>query len=129
LSEFCTKLTGIRQADVDDAPYFREAFPQFMEWISDTRFTLCSWGGYDLNQFRRDCLRNTLPLPETLEQHINLKKQFSALYNVRPTGMMGALARLGIPAEGQHHRGIDDARNIAKIAVQILPTLRRMRRV
>ncbi len=38
--------------------------------------------------------------------------------------MARALARLGIPLEGTHHRGIDDARNIARIlpyAVAALP--------
>lgn len=120
LSDFCKELTSIQQENVDSAPYFWEVFPQFMEWIGKAEFTLCSWGAYDLNQFRRDCLRNKIPFPETLERHINLKKEFSAQYEERPTGMMGALAKLGIPAVGRHHRGIDDARNIAKIAEKIL---------
>jgi inhibitor of KinA sporulation pathway (predicted exonuclease) len=34
--------------------------------------------------------------------------------------MKGALFMLGLPLEGRHHRGIDDARNIAKIAQIIL---------
>jgi inhibitor of KinA sporulation pathway (predicted exonuclease) len=32
-----------------------------------------------------------------------------------------ALRRLNIPLEGRHHRAIDDALNIAKIAVVLLP--------
>jgi inhibitor of KinA sporulation pathway (predicted exonuclease) len=32
--------------------------------------------------------------------------------------MKGALEREGISMEGTHHRGIDDARNIAKIFVK-----------
>lgn len=33
----------------------------------------------------------------------------------KPTGMNGALHLLEIPLEGIHHRGVDDAKNIAKI--------------
>ena len=36
----------------------------------------------------------------------------------RPLGMKGALAMEDIPLEGTHHRGIDDARNIAKIFIK-----------
>lgn len=36
-------------------------------------------------------------------------------------GMKGALEAMNIALEGIHHRGIDDARNIAKLAQAILP--------
>jgi len=35
--------------------------------------------------------------------------------------MSAALTIVNIPLEGHHHRGIDDARNIAKIANLLLP--------
>lgn len=38
----------------------------------------------------------------------------------RMEDMMGMLAGLGIPHEGHHHSGIDDARNIARIAARLL---------
>lgn len=34
--------------------------------------------------------------------------------------MAGALALLNIPLEGTHHRGVDDAKNIAKILNKVL---------
>jgi inhibitor of KinA sporulation pathway (predicted exonuclease) len=34
--------------------------------------------------------------------------------------MAAALAQLDLPLEGTHHRGIDDARNIAKILHHLL---------
>ena len=33
LSEFCTKLTGISQSQVDNAPYFPAVFKMFQEWL------------------------------------------------------------------------------------------------
>jgi 3'-5' exoribonuclease 1 len=123
LSAFCTELTTIRQEDVDQAEYFWTVFPQFVEWIGEEPFRLCSWGAYDLNQFRTDCERHKMPLPASFENHINLKREFSRLKNVKPMGMKGALAMMDIPLVGTHHRGIDDAQNIAKLAQIILPAI------
>ncbi|HWO78436.1 MAG TPA: 3'-5' exonuclease, partial [Bacillus sp. (in: firmicutes)] len=41
----------------------------------------------------------------------------------RGVGMARALEMLKLPLEGTHHRGIDDARNIAKIFVRIFDKL------
>ncbi len=123
LSAFCTQLTGIRQQDVDQTQYFYQVFPEFISWIGVEPFTLCSWGAYDLNQFRIDCQRHHLPFPSSFERHINLKKAFATWKGIKPCGMKAALGILKIPLEGQHHRGIDDARNIAKIARLLLPEI------
>lgn len=123
LSAFCTELTSIRQEDVDQAEYFWTVFPRFVEWIGDKSFRLCSWGAYDLNQFRSDCNRHNMPLPSSFENHINLKREFSRVKNVKPMGMKGALEMMNIPMVGTHHRGIDDAKNIAKLAEIILPAM------
>lgn len=121
LSDFCTQLTSIQQEEVDQAEFFWEVFPRFVEWIGTEPFYLCSWGAYDLNQFRTDCERHKLTLPPTFEKHINVKREFSRNKGTKPIGMKGALAMMEIPLEGTHHRGIDDARNIAKLAQIILP--------
>jgi inhibitor of KinA sporulation pathway (predicted exonuclease) len=123
LSAFCTKLTSIRQADVDAAEPFPLVFPRFVEWIGDGPFVLCTWGAYDLNQFRQDCRRHRIPLPAAFERHVNVKKEFARLRGVKSCGMAAALRIAGIPLEGTHHRAIDDARNIAKLAAWVLPRL------
>jgi 3'-5' exoribonuclease 1 len=123
LSDFCIKLTSITQADVDSAAIFPAVFQGFVNWIGPEPFVLCSWGQYDLNQFRADCGRHDFPLPATFERHVNVKKEFARVFKVRPCGMAEALKHAGLPLEGQHHRGIDDARNIAKLARLVLPVL------
>lgn len=42
----------------------------------------------------------------------------------RGVGMERALSMLELPLEGTHHRGIDDAKNIAKIFVKIFDQLK-----
>ncbi len=123
LSDFCRELTSIRQEDVYSAPYFWEVLPRYLEWIGPEPFTLCSWGAYDLNQLRQDCQRHSLDFPATFERHINLKSAHARLRGIKPQGMNGALRHEGLTLEGTHHRGIDDARNIAKLAQIILPAL------
>jgi inhibitor of KinA sporulation pathway (predicted exonuclease) len=39
--------------------------------------------------------------------------------------MKEALRFMSLPLEGRHHRGIDDARNIARPAMWILPRMAR----
>lgn len=51
------ELTSIRQADVDNAPYFSEAIDEFKKWFECEKddYVLCSWGFYDKKQFESDC--------------------------------------------------------------------------
>jgi inhibitor of KinA sporulation pathway (predicted exonuclease) len=122
LSEFCTRLTSIRQDQVDSARIFREVFPEFLAWIGPEPGRVCSWGAYDLNQLRVDCRRHGLELPESLAAaHLNLKTLFQERRSLRRgCGLAQALRLLGWPLEGTHHRGIDDARNISRIARLLL---------
>lgn len=123
LSEFCRQLTSIRQADVDRADPFSVVFPEFVAWIGAEPFVLCSWGAYDLAQFQIDCRRHGLELPASFTRHVNLKQQYARLRGIRPCGMSRALAHANLQLEGTHHRGIDDARNIARLAALVLPRL------
>lgn len=121
LSEFCRSLTSIKQSDVDKAETFPSVFRAFLDWIGDDEpFTFCSWGEYDRMQFQQDCARHSFPWPASLDNHVNLKKLFAERMGVKPCGMASALRQLGMPLVGQHHRGIDDARNIAAILTCIL---------
>jgi len=121
LSVFCKRLTSITQQDVDQAEPFPVVFRRFMDWVGPEPFLFCSWGDYDQNQLRVDCRRHGIPFPAPLENHLNLKRLFAEQRGLRPGGMREALRRLGLPLLGTHHRGIDDARNIARIAAQVLP--------
>jgi 3'-5' exoribonuclease 1 len=124
LSDFCLALTSIRQDDVDAACVYPVVLEQLLNWAgSSTPFIWCSWGAYDLKQLRSDCRRHGISFPAALEPHINLKREFARLTGDRPRTMKEALRLKSIPLQGRHHRGIDDARNIAVLACWILPQL------
>jgi inhibitor of KinA sporulation pathway (predicted exonuclease) len=79
----------------------------------------CSWGAYDFNQLAADCRRHGIAMP--FSQHWNLKEGYAMRSGSRKRlGMMAALRSLGLSATGTHHRGIDDARNIARMLPYIL---------
>lgn len=124
LTRFCCELTSITQADVDAAPRFPEALAALREFMRGEQPLFCSWGAYDRGQFKLDAERHKVKLPFGPD-HLNVKEAFSqALGSRKRFGMSGALRRLGLPLEGTHHRGIDDARNIARIlpyAIGALP--------
>ncbi len=124
LSDFCTKLTTITQKQVDTAELFPVVFPKFLQWIEKPEYWLCSWGNYDFRQFQTDCTRHNMAFPFQKEKHINLKEKMATVKKIKPCGMSKALEFFGLPLIGTHHRGIDDARNIAKIAQILLKEIK-----
>lgn len=123
LSEFCTELTSITQEQVDSADYFNVVFPEFVEWIGDEPYTFCSWGDYDYKQLKLDASRWNVDFPVAFDTRINLRRAFKKVHGKR-IGMVDALKVLELTLEGTHHRGIDDARNIARIAQRVLPEMK-----
>jgi 3'-5' exoribonuclease 1 len=122
LSSFCRKLTSITQEQVDAADTFPKAFSRFLTWMGDGPGRMVTWGGFDVGQFRLDCQRHDMVFPERLaDEHLNLKTTFGRWRGLKRVGMQDALRLLDLAHEGHAHRGIDDARNIARIAQVALP--------
>lgn len=121
LTEFCQSLTSISQEDVNAAPLFPDVLKDFQAWFYPFgSYLFCSWGDYDKHQFKQDCRLHEVGYPFP-GGHLNLKKQFSAAIGSKNKfGMDRALETLGLQLEGTHHRGIDDAKNIARIVRSLL---------
>lgn len=115
LTEFCIGLTHITQDLVDAAPGFPAAIDALRAFIDGRPVLFGSWGAYDRGQFRKDAAYHNVSLPLGT-RHLNLKQEFSRRRGSRKRfGMAGALRAVGLPLEGTHHRGIDDARNITRL--------------
>ena len=123
LTPFCTELTSIRQSDLTDSPRYSEALSLLQRWLMPfDQYLFCSWGDYDKSQFEQDCRFHQISYPFRSD-HLNLKKQFSKSQSLtKKYGMAGALKLANITLEGTHHRGIDDARNMAKLMPYIVGT-------
>lgn len=123
LTPFCTELTSIRQSDLTDSPSYSEALSLLQQWLMPfDQYLFCSWGDYDKSQFEQDCRFHQIAYPFR-SGHLNLKKQFSKSQGMtKKHGMARALKLAKIALEGTHHRGIDDARNMAKLMPYIVGT-------
>lgn len=122
LDQFCIELTSITQDMVDGAPSFPTVLRMFSGWLAKFKGekTFCSWGDYDKNQLSMECERHSLEYP-FVDDHLNLKKMFSRARGTKKGyGVGAALKNLGLEFEGTQHRGIDDARNIARLLTYVI---------
>lgn len=120
VSEFCTRLTTLTQEDVDSGISFKEACDILVNKYHSKKYMWCSYGYFDKNKFGTQCEMEKVEYPFS-KAHINVKMLF-ALKNslTKDVGMVKTLKLLGIPLIGVHHRGVDDARNVANILSKIL---------
>jgi len=121
ISPFCTSLTTITPEMIgQNGVSFKEACGILRKEYQSQSRAWASFGAYDLKQFQRQCAATGVGYPFG-PSHINVKTLFALKKRLaHEQGMAGALAILDIPLEGTHHRGVDDANNIAKILRWIL---------
>lgn len=133
LSEFCMQFTKIAQETVDAAPYFREALQRLYTWMrkfnlgqKNSRFAFVTDGPHDMWKFMQfQCLLSNIRMPHMFRSFINIKKTFKEKFNglIKGNGKSGIenmLERLDLSFVGNKHSGLDDATNIAAIAIQMM---------
>ncbi len=116
LTPFCINLTTITQDDVNNAPSFEQVMIMLKEWLTpyQEHFVMGSWGNYDKNHIIFDCKFFEVKNPINA-YHLNLKAAFAQKQGIKRCGLQKALTHVGFTFIGQHHRGIDDARNISRL--------------
>ncbi|AGM07164.1 hypothetical protein AORI_4580 [Amycolatopsis keratiniphila] len=124
VSDFCTELTGLTQAEVERGVSFGEACRILVEEYEAGERPWASWGEYDRRQFARQSQADGVAYPfgyPAERTHTNAKAVFAAVYGLRKKpGMDRALQIAGLPLEGRHHRGEDDAWNIAALVLDLV---------
>ncbi|MEV7323939.1 3'-5' exonuclease [Streptomyces sp. NPDC093970] len=119
VSAFCTELTGLTAHEVGRGVGFAEACRLLSADHHAGARPWVSWGDYDRNQFTRQCRATGTPYPFG-RHHTNAKAVFTEAYGLRKRpGMAQALEIAGRPLEGRHHRGEDDAWNIAGLVLHL----------
>ncbi|CAL9283874.1 exonuclease domain-containing protein [Streptomyces rochei] len=124
VSAFCTELTGITQAEADAGMSFADACDTLVRLHGAAVRPWASWGDYDRHQFVRQCAADGVPYPfgrPAERAHTNAKAVFAGAHGLRKRpGMAQALDLAGLPLEGRHHRGVDDAWNIAGLVLGLV---------
>lgn len=120
VSDFCAKLTTLTREQVDSGIPFAEACVLLKERYKTKRRVWASYGDFDRNQFQRECFAKAVPYPFG-PRHINVKTLFAIRHRLtQEVGMDKALRRLGLELFGTHHRGVDDAYNVARILYTLI---------
>ncbi|MNC31209.1 sporulation inhibitor KapD [compost metagenome] len=124
LSAFCTELTTITQEQVDTGVSFKVAC-DILEVhlacdIGIEKLIWVSWGQYDFNQLKTDLKRAGCTSPLDNVTHYNLKEIEAAVMGRRQVGLNGAVAEHKLEWHGTHHRGVDDAVNVANILLKLI---------
>lgn len=120
VSPFCTQLTTLTQAQVDEGVPFRAACQILRGKYLSKRRTWASYGDYDRRQFERQCAAWGVGYSFG-PTHINVKNLLALMHRLpREVGMARALGVLRLPLEGAHHRAVDDAWNVAAILAKLI---------
>lgn len=142
LTKFCTELTGIRQEMVDKADVFKKTLGMVHHWMQQQgliskefnlqldrktqvtylkKFAFVTCGDWDLKvMLPKQSERENIVVPPYYERFVNIKHIFTNFMGKKAYGMTSMLQELNLKLEGRHHSGIDDARNITKIVVELI---------
>lgn len=121
---FCTRLTTLTPEQVATGVTFTEACEILHREYRSRERLWASFGDYDRTMFQKQCEATGVPYPFG-PRHLNVKTLFAIARGLpHEVGMGEALGLLGVPLVGTHHRGDDDAWNIAGILAALVARLR-----
>jgi inhibitor of KinA sporulation pathway (predicted exonuclease) len=126
VSDFCTLLTTLTQEDVSAGIPLADACAALAREYQAGRRLWASYGDYDRLQFEREC-RSKGGIYPFGSGHLNVKTLFGLMHGLpREVPLNEAMEMLGLPMEGTHHRGGDDAWNIAAVLIHLVRTGRKV---
>lgn len=115
LSPFCLELTGITQDEVDRGRRFPNAMTDFENWVHESDdFLMLSWGYMDLNYLQTGCAIHRVEHDWIASSYHDLKALYRDICRLPgKIGLKAAMRREGIIFEGDAHRALPDAQNLA----------------
>ncbi|XP_042305336.1 3'-5' exoribonuclease 1 isoform X1 [Sceloporus undulatus] len=129
LSDFCINLTGISQELVDQADEFPKVLRSAIDWMKQKElgsrysYAILTDGSWDMSKFLNiQCRVNRLRYPTFAKKWINIRKSYGNFYKIprNQTKLSTMLEKLGMDYDGRPHSGLDDSKNIARIAIRML---------
>uniref|UniRef100_A0A6B2LHU9 Exonuclease domain-containing protein n=1 Tax=Arcella intermedia TaxID=1963864 RepID=A0A6B2LHU9_9EUKA len=137
LTHFCKDFTGITQEQVDTSDTIDVVLSQFHDHLiaknfnvgncregdeKDTfSFAVLTDGPWDLrDHLGLECRRKQIKTASYLHRWVNIRWLFSEFFGCPRRNVSGMLSYLKLSFEGREHSGIDDAYNIARIALSMV---------
>lgn len=113
-----TALTGIVQADVENAPLLADALDQFADWIGPGPVRIYSWSDTDRKQLLRECQLKGLTVPPPFRRWMDFQRIYTRLLGLSrrsPLSLKNALGATDADFEGSQHSAVADAENSASL--------------
>uniref|UniRef100_A0A453EJU8 Exonuclease domain-containing protein n=1 Tax=Aegilops tauschii subsp. strangulata TaxID=200361 RepID=A0A453EJU8_AEGTS len=133
LTQFCRDLTGIRQEDVDGGVDLGQALRLHDAWLEAAttgvgtkrcggRLAVVTWGDWDCRTMLEfECRFKGIEKPSYFDRWINLRAPFqAALGGGGRVNLQEAVRAAGLDWEGRLHCELDDARNTARLLVELM---------
>ncbi len=118
---FITKMTGITNADVENAPFFDEVYYRMKEFIGDAVLIAHNLS-FDHSFLKNECENAELEfLPNESVCTVRLARK---IYPQLPSKSLGNLTKSLRIRHRDVHRGLGDSMATAKILLRMFPTLR-----
>lgn len=139
LSEFCTNFTGITQKTIETSGIsIRSCLKLFDIWLDEMiekhqlilpktkssnlrgNCAFASWSDWDFGVcLHGECERKRMKKPSYFDQWIDIKRTYKLCYLFNPKNFADALQHAKMTFEGREHSGIDDSRNIVRLACRM----------
>uniref|UniRef100_A0A0C9RX82 TSA: Wollemia nobilis Ref_Wollemi_Transcript_7026_1851 transcribed RNA sequence n=1 Tax=Wollemia nobilis TaxID=56998 RepID=A0A0C9RX82_9CONI len=126
LTDFCKDLTGIQQNQVVGGVSLSEALLMHDNWLEErgvknTTFAIVTWSDWDCKvMLESECNLKGIRKPSYFNRWINLKIPFYDAFHQLNCNLKGAVQLAGLTWEGRAHCGLDDARNTARLLVDLM---------
>ncbi len=118
---YITQITGITNADVENAPFFDDVYFRVKEFIGDSILTAHNLG-FDYSFLKHECANHDLELPGN--HAICTLKLARRLYPEFPSKSLGNLVKQLKIRHRDVHRGLGDATATAKVLIRMFKLLR-----
>ncbi len=118
LSDYCRRLTGIAQADVDGAPDFAAVMRAVAGWLGGEVAT-CGWGPIDREFVAREAAARGVPDPFGAAPHGDVRALLEAALGRVPGTRDEVRARWGLVTNDGRHRALSDAIDLAQFCALI----------
>jgi inhibitor of KinA sporulation pathway (predicted exonuclease) len=119
LSNFCRKLTGIKDEDLIEADSFPVVLEEFLFWVGGVKRTqFFSWSKSDISRLELDADAHDVPvstIKKIKQRYIDLQDIFAKRVSNNNFSVENALALYGLSFSGKPHNPMYDALNTFRI--------------
>jgi len=119
IAKHIADLTGIENAQVENAECFAEVFDRFLEWCGSD-YEIYSWSENDPDQLKKEMelknIRETSKSRKMFRHWNDLQKTYDELiFCERKIGLKMAVSHAGLEFQGCAHNALNDARATADL--------------